>query len=290
MAEQLELVTQIEQAFSRLTPVGKRIASYMLANLAHLPFDTADSIARQAGTSGISVGRFLRSLGYRNLDHLKQSLREGSSLPPHPWLVTDRFDAYQHRQAQPAQQTLQQSLNLELDAIRHAYELAQGEAFARISRQLVEAEAVFILGIQSTRGIAHAFFSHLEYLRPRVFYADGQSGTYVESLNSEFTRPYVVLTDLRAYSVMTQRFCQAASRRQIPMALITDVYCPWARDYPLDLLQLKTDTNQFWDSLSPLSCLFNLLLSAVLEQRGASVEARLDANRTLQKELGQFES
>lgn len=290
MAEPLELVTQIEQVFSQLTPVGKRIATYMLANLAHLPFDTADSIARQAGTSGISVGRFLRSLGYRNLDHLKQSLRESSSLPPHPWLVTDRFDAYQHRQAQPTQQKLQQSLNLELDAIRHAYALAQGEAFSRISRQLVEAEAVFILGIQSTRGIAHAFFSHLEYLRPRVFYADGQSGTYVESLNSEFARPYVVLTDLRAYSVMTQRFCQAASRRKIPMALITDVYCPWARDYPLDLLQLKTDTNQFWDSLSPLSCLFNLLLSAVLEQRGASVEARLDANRTLQKELGQFES
>ncbi|MNC75764.1 Uncharacterised protein [Serratia plymuthica] len=53
---------------------------------------------------------------------------------------------------------------------------------------------------------------------------------------------------------------------------------------------MKTDTGQFWDSLAPLSCLFNLLLSSVLEQGGAAVEQRLANNRILQKELGQFES
>lgn len=51
------------------------------------------------------------------------------------------------------------------------------------------------------------------------------------------------------------------------MALITDIWCPWARDYRL-IYSVKTDTGHFWDSLAPVSCLFNLLLSGVVEALG----------------------
>ena len=34
----------------------------------------------------------------------------------------------------------------------------------------------------------------------------------------------------------------------------------------MDLLQVKTDTGHFWDSLAPVSCLFNLLLSGVVKR------------------------
>jgi hypothetical protein len=72
---------------------------------------------------------------------------------------------------------------------------------------------VFVLGIQSTRGIANAFFSHLEYLRPRVSYSEGASGSWVESLNSGFAHPYVVLTDTRAYSAIARQYCRVASEK-----------------------------------------------------------------------------
>ncbi|PVD44322.1 RpiR family transcriptional regulator [Serratia liquefaciens] len=290
MAEHPDVMAQIEASFAVQTPTGKRIAGYLLANLPQVPFETADSIARSTATSGISVGRYLRSLGYRNVEDLKRTLREQGTALRQPWGVTDRLGAYRRWREQPQPQKLRQSLTLELEAIEHVYQLAGGEAFAQVSRQLAQAEAVFVVGIQSTRGIANAFYSHLEYLRPKVYYADGLSGTYVESLNSEFSAPYLVLTDTRAYSTIAQKYCQAACARGLRLALITDIYCPWARDYPIDLLQVKTDTGQFWDSLAPLSCLFNLLLSSVLEQGGTAVEQRLASNRMLQKELGQFES
>lgn len=68
MADHPDVIAQIEASFAVQTPTGKRIAGYLLANLAQVPFETADSIARSTATSGISVGRYLRSLGYRNLD------------------------------------------------------------------------------------------------------------------------------------------------------------------------------------------------------------------------------
>ncbi|MEX3638526.1 sap1 transcriptional regulator SapR [Paraburkholderia sp. BR14320] len=293
----------VEARFSELTPTSKRVASYMLANLDRLGLETADQIAQQAGTSGISVGRFLRSVGYRNLDDLKRELR---GTQQRPWLITDRLDAFrrgpsdstQTREphepgvangASPGDAALAQSLELEIGAIQHVYELARSPAFARVAERIANADAVYILGIQSTRGISNAFYSYLEYIRPRVFYSDGMSGSYVDSLNSEFNTPYLIVTDTRAYSTIARRYCQAASRRGLPFALVTDIYCPWARDFDGDLLQVKTDVGQFWDSLAPLTCLFNLLISAVVERRGPAIDERVARNRELQSEFDQFD-
>lgn len=287
MAEKTELIAKIEASFSQQTPSGKRIAAWLLTHVEQIPFETADSIAKATGTTGITVGRYLRKLGYRNLEDAKSCLRTLPEVPYRPWGVTDRLDSWQQQPA--SSERFSQSLQLELDAITRVYQLARSETFARVSQQLAEAEAVFVLGIQSTRGIANAFFSHLEYLRPRVSYVDGLSGTWVESLNSEFARPYLVVTDTRAYSAVARRYCRAASERNLPLALVTDIWCPWARDYPMDLLQVHTDTGHFWDSLAPLSCLFNLLLSAVVERLGERLGPRLALNRQLQEEFGQFE-
>ncbi|WP_105131663.1 sap1 transcriptional regulator SapR [Burkholderia sp. BE12] len=286
----------VESRYAELTPTAKRIASYMLANLDRLGLETADQIAQQAGTSGISVGRFLRSVGYRNLDDLKRELRGGGD---RPWMITDRLDEYRRiAGTQPADRNrgngsdgaLASSLERELDAIRHVYRLAEGPVFAQVADRIAHADAVFILGIQSTRGISNAFSSYLEYLRPRVFYSDGQSGSYVDSLNSEFERPYCVVTDTRAYSRSARRYCQAAAKRGQPFALVTDLSCPWAREWPADLLQVKTDVGQFWDSLAPLTCLFNLLITAVVDRLGPAIDRRVARNRELQHTFDQFES
>jgi DNA-binding MurR/RpiR family transcriptional regulator len=270
--------------FPTYTPTGKKIASYMLANMHQLPFETADSIAHTTGTTGISVGRFLRQIGFQNLEDLKQSLRTDAG---RPWMQTDRLDSF--RQHQGVQHGLKHSLKLELEAIQHVYHLAITPEFSRIADRIAHAEAVFIVGIQSHRGIANSFFSQLEYIRPRVYFADGASGAFVESLNAEYTSPYLVISDFRVYSSMTRRYCEAASKRGLPLLLITDFHCTWAHDYPIDLLQLKTDVGQFWDAWSPLACLQNLFLSAVVERLGSSLDARLAMNKELQRELGQFE-
>lgn len=274
----------LEQRFTELTPTGKRIGGYLLANPQQLPFETADSIAQQTGTTGISVGRFFRSLGYRNIDDVKQSLRGEST---GSWLLTDRLGAF--REESTHGDALDRSLTRELEAIQHVYGLARSEAFATIVERIFSADAVFIIGIQTTRGILNTFFSHLEYIRPQVYYVDGLSGTYAESLNSGFKNPYALIADFRTYSSMTRKFCEVASGQNLPLALITDFHCPWARDYSMDLLQLKSDIGQFWDSPAPLACLFNLMVSAVAEKYGERLDERLAKNRQLQELFGQFE-
>ncbi|STQ11774.1 putative RpiR family transcriptional regulator [Enterobacter cloacae] len=63
MTTKPEMLNRIEATFSQLTPSEKRVASWMLAHAALIPFETAESVALTTGTSGITVGRFLRKLG-----------------------------------------------------------------------------------------------------------------------------------------------------------------------------------------------------------------------------------
>ena len=282
-----EIFETIEETFSKQTPSDKRISTWLLNNREQIPYETADSIAQATGTSGITVGRYLRKLGFRNLDDMKNILRNVSNSPYKPWGVIDRLDSWEQQKFHPDRSN--QSLKMEIEAIKYVYQLAKTKEFLTVSQKIATADAVIILGIQSTRGTAHTFFSHLEYLRPRVIYADGSSGSWLESLNSEYENPYVDLTDTRAYSAAARQFCRVASETKVPVVLVTDIWCPWARDYPIDLLQVKTDTGNFWDSLAPLSCLFNLLLSSIVEQLGPKISARLEYNRKLQQDFGQFE-
>ena len=277
-----DLPERLKREFATFTPAGKRIATYLLANLQQLPYETADGIAAQTGITGITVGRFLRQLGFKNLDALKKSLRGGR-----PLLMTDRLGTFRAQAAHG--NTLEQSLEREKRALEHSYRLTGTPEFERVVAGIADADSVYLAGIQSTRGIVNSLFCHLEYIRPRVHFVDGLSGTYVESLNSECAAPYLVVTDLSAYSIMTRRLVAAACGRGIPTAFIGDKYCTWARDYPVDFLQIETDVGQFWDSLAPMCCLFNLIADAVVVRLGPKVDDRFVRNKILQKELGQFE-
>ena len=123
MTAKPELLTRIEQTFSLHTPSEKRVASWLLTHAAQIPFETADSIGKATGTSGITVGRYLRKIGYRNLEDVKASLRELPGVPYQPWGMNERLDSWQQQQQLPDR--ARQSLSLEIDAIAHVYQLAK---------------------------------------------------------------------------------------------------------------------------------------------------------------------
>ena len=102
--------------------------------LCRVPFETADGIAKATGTSGITVGRYLRKLGFRNLEDAKASLRELPVVAYQPWGMNERLDSWHQQRSLPDR--AQQSLLLEIDAITYVYQLAQGETFLRIARRV----------------------------------------------------------------------------------------------------------------------------------------------------------
>lgn len=65
----------------RRSKSDKLIAHYIERNIAELPFETARSIAQRLQVSPMTIGRYLRRMGFDGLDELKSELRRGGSNP-----------------------------------------------------------------------------------------------------------------------------------------------------------------------------------------------------------------
>ena len=70
-----ELQNKLKRQWETFTTSEQKIAAYLLHNISGIPFETAASLGQRVGVSPMTVGRFLRNLGYARSRRLKKSLR-----------------------------------------------------------------------------------------------------------------------------------------------------------------------------------------------------------------------
>jgi DNA-binding MurR/RpiR family transcriptional regulator len=257
-----KVVQQLRERYDRFTVAERMIAGWLLDNMASIPFETAASIGQRVGVSAMTVSRFLRSMGYSGLAALKDDLR--GELGDAPWLLPPKAGAGPDSR-----------LQAETAAIADVYRLAQTAEWAAIVALLATAPNVYVAGFQSERGLASGFAHQLLYVRPGVHSLDGGSGLYAEVLEAT-PRDVFVLVDIRRYSRHFRLLAERAVAAGVPVVVVTDPYCPWARDLTPHILAAEVSLGHFWDMDTALASLLNLLADDVMRRIGtAKVHARL---------------
>ena len=67
-----------------------------------------------------------------------------------------------------------------------------------------------------------------------------------------------------------------AAAERIPLIIITDKHCDWARRHTSHVLAVPSESGQFWSSSVAMTCLINLFVNAVVARSGKSVEQHLE--------------
>ena len=257
-----KVAQQLRERYDQFTVAERMIAGWLLDNMASIPFETAASIGQRVGVSAMTVSRFLKSLGYSGLAALKDDLR--GELGDAPWLLPPRAGAGPDSR-----------LKAETSAIADVYRLAQMPGWATIVALLATAPNVYVAGFQSERGLASGFAHQLLYVRPGVHSLDGASGLYAEMLEAS-PRDVFVLVDIRRYSRHFRLLAERAVAAGVPVVVVTDPYCPWARDLTPHILAAEVSLGHFWDMDTALASLLNLLADDVMRRIGTvKVHARL---------------
>lgn len=86
---------RLSECLANASKSDKSIASYMLAKLNSIPFETAASLAAKVDVSEPTVGRFCRAIGYQSFKDLKDHLKQ--DIGDRPWLISDRLHDFQRR-------------------------------------------------------------------------------------------------------------------------------------------------------------------------------------------------
>lgn len=251
----------------------KALASYILAKLNTIPFETAASLGAKVAVSEPTVGRFCRTLGYKSFKDFKDALR--GDIGDRPWLIADRLKDFQARMLSGGD-ALAQGLQLEIAGLVAVYELAQSEEWKRAVRRLAGATAVHVAGFQTERGMAQFFANQLQYLRDRVHLLDLAGGNFSELLLTDTTNSCLVIFEARRYSRMAPLLAREAREAGVPVILITDAFCDWGRDLVDEMFVVSTEFNMFWDSTAQMASLTNLMMNSIFIELGPGVEARMN--------------
>ncbi len=279
------LSERLTRDFPSLTKSEKAIASYMLANMNSLPFETAASIAENVGVSQMTVGRFLRTLGYQGLSDLKEKMR--TNLDATPLLISDRVDRIRKNAA--ADSKLWGNFELEMNAILGVYELRGTEPWRNAIDALATTQQVFVAGFQTIGGIASDFAGRLDYVRPGARFLDGRNGTFGELFAGEGDKACLVLFEMRRYTKLSHQLARAAKQAGTRIVIICDNHCYWARDHTENVLPVCTDSHLFWDAQAPFLSLNGLLLDDLIVELGDDVVTRVKTMRDLQDRFEAFQ-
>ena len=251
---------RIRQNFAGLTKTNRQIAEFMLGDLQSLAFENAASIARKVGTTPMTVGRFLRALGYQGIDALHTDLRSGLQADNQP--IAERFAsrADGHGDGLPYLECLE----FEKEALTRLYEMTTRAVWNRIVEEVAEAETVAVVGQVTLEGIAAVLTSRLHYLRPDVRHVTGHDGMFLDIFDRPDRRNCLILLDDRRYAKSTTRLLKLARESNVKVVLITDEYCLWAQEHTDLWLSLPTKGPAFWPTLSTFGSFVSLLLNAVM--------------------------
>ena len=283
-----KVLQPLREGYDQLTKTEKKLAGYLQSRPDCLVLETAATIAGNVGISPMTVGRFLRKLGFDGLSDVRHQLKAGLYGPDGAslWSIDRRYQAFTRREKEHF--SLQDSLDAELAAIRQAYEATTTPLWSRTVDSFAGADRVFVSGLHMARGLAVEFVSRLEYIRPGVHLADGQNGHYAEVLFDDAARVAFLLIDFYRYDRATQRVAELAKKRGHEVHIVADDYCLWAHKITDRVFNLPTSTGLYWHSTAAISALLNLLVNDVIRQLGKAVPKRIDKVLQAQKTFDQF--
>lgn len=283
-----KVLQRLREGYDQLTKTEKKLAGYLQSRPDCLVLETAATIAGNVGISPMTVGRFLRKLGFDGLSDVRHQLKAGLYGPDGAdlWSIDRRYQAFTRRDKEHF--SLQDSLEAELAAIRQAYEITTTPLWARTVDSFANADRVFVSGLHMARGLALEFVSRLEYIRPGVHLADGQNGHYADVLLDDAGRVAFLLIDFYRYDKATQRAAELARKRGHEVHIVADDYCLWAHKITDRVFNLPTSTGLYWHSTAAISALLNLLVNDVIRELGKAVPKRIDKVLQAQKSFDQF--
>ncbi|HEX8047537.1 MurR/RpiR family transcriptional regulator [Rhizobium sp.] len=265
-----DLGHKLRQYMKSGTPAERRIAKYFSEHLNELPFETASSVADRLELSPMTVGRFLRSLGYQGLDGIKVHLKENAApVTLHLSNVLEQLqkDALEGRPI--AGQIVEQ-----VEMLQHLYNLTgQSQWLDAVAASLSSSE-VFVATHLSLAGLGRHFCDRLEFARDHVQFLDGANGSYIELLGRPANNALLVIIDSPRF--MTSRLLARSARRAgYKVLLITSQYTEWAPEFAHSTLSLPPLRVSGRDNLSAMTALLECLASAIIQAAGEEAENRI---------------
>lgn len=263
----------VAAAESGLSPAERRVVDAVVDDPRRVAFGTVAELARRSATSGPTVVRVARKLGYdgyRELQAAAQAeLGTAAELAP----AAARIRATAAGRDDP----LGRALAVEVDNVESTLRSADPQAFQAAVRLLTDRRRrILVVGGDAERGIASAFADQLAQLRDGVELLDGSPPRVAARVALAARNDVAVAVDVRRYDTWLLDAVATLRAAGAELVAVTDgPTSPLVRDAAAWFAVRAVGAGPFDSHVGTLALLHALVAGAADRLRAAAVD-RLD--------------
>ena len=257
-----DLIERLNLSGKRLSKSHRRIAEYIVTHYEKAVFMTAAALGKMVHVSESTVVRFAVALGYEGYPQLQHSLQE---LVRHRLTAAQRFEMTSEMQESEVLPTV---LKADMLNIRRTVEQIDAGAFAKVVTRLLQADAIYVLGLRSAAPLAQFFGYYLHFIFDDVrIVASGISDVF-ESISRIRKNDVLFGISFPRYSTRTLEAMRFAHESGAQVVSLTDgPMSPLHAEADI-CLSAHTDMASFVDSMvAPLSVINALLVALALKKK-----------------------
>ena len=248
------LEERVKKKYPSLTNNQKRVAERFLSLGHDAAFLTVDRVARQLKTSGATLVRFARSLGYRGYPDLQQDLRQNlleKASPPQT--------LKESIEKKGGRDIYSEIIEIEQQNLRSARQLNKNEIIELAVNEIVKAKKVGVSGFRSSSSTAYLLYILLSDIRGDCQFLEYESGSRASQLIHYGEGDLFICFSLPRYSQQTFANLVLVKKNKCKTIAVTDsALSPFGQKADLVLLvgnQSSTYFNFFASAVVLIECL-----------------------------------
>ena len=262
MESKQDLIERLNLSGKRLSKSHRRIAEYIVTHYDKAVFMTAATLGEMVHVSESTVVRFAVALGYEGYPQLQHSLQE---LVRHRLTAAQRFEMTSEMQESEVLPTV---LKADMLNIRRTVEQIDAGAFAKVVTRLLQADAIYVLGLRSAAPLAQFFGYYLHFIFDDVRIVAAGISDVFESISRIRKNDVLFGISFPRYSTRTLEAMRFAHESGAQVVGLTDgPMSPLHAEADI-CLSAHTDMASFVDSMvAPLSVINALLVALALKKK-----------------------
>lgn len=272
-----KLLLNLTRAMKAGTPSERKIAKYLIEHLDELPFETAQTLAAKLSLSPMTVGRFLRSLGYRQFSDIRADLRHAEEAAGADQPATAEAG---ERQSNPFSQLLSQ----QIQAIQTAFDMTTQSIWQIAMNEIATAGDVFLATSPEGLDAGRHFYGRLLESRGHIHYLGSDSAAYVALWDFDPAHTLLVIMDCGGSLSPLQRLSAMARKGGYRTLLITTRFYEWGPE-STDLCLAMPQAQNGGQGLLQLVSLLEFTLCALGANADDSGRARAKNLTALKRSL-----
>jgi len=264
-----------------LTPSEQKIAQVLLYDYPTSGLGTAASLARRANVSDPTVNRLVMKLGFdgfpafqaRLLGELEDRLRSPLAMMG-------------ARQPDPSESPMRAYLRSVGAAFQEAETATPQDSFDRVTRLVMEARRLYLLGGRFSRHAADMLAAHLDQFRPNIFRLGAISSESFDRLIDIGKRDVLIAFDYRRYQHDVIDFACQAADRQARLVVFTDRWLSPAAARADVTIVSPVEVQSPYDTMAPAIAQIEALVAQLVAEQGDRLRPRIERVETVRRANG----